>query len=183
MAAAKNEAPVEAVAPQAPTVGLTPDQLAKLIETAVTSAVREMRKPTEEELEKKEKERLKKLADVQADLDHARAVENKKKIARQYCIGNGPAHGSLHPNGSFKHSWRSQVYSPAESKLPYLVPTCERCYYQVGKIYVDHSWVQAGANLHERPNLNLETLEEWHRQSNALADTWKADAVKKEAVA
>jgi hypothetical protein len=180
MAAPKNEAPVT-TDPTQQTVAMTPSDIAKMIEAAVTSAVREMRKPTEEELEKKEKERLKKLADVQADIDHARAVENKKKIARQYCIGKGPAHGALHPNGSFKHSWRSQVHTPTDSKLPFLNPTCERCYYQVGRIYVDHSWITSGANLNEKPNLNLETLEEWKRQSDALAESWKAE--KKEAVA
>ena len=163
---AKNEQTTE----QAQQAGLvmTPDQLAKIIETAVTTAVREMKKPTEEELAKKEKERQKLLAKVQADLDHARSVEQKKKIAREYCIGNGPPHGSLNPSGAFKHTWRSQVYNPKETPLPYLIPTCEKCNYQVGKIYVDHSWVGAGANLHERPNLNLETLEEWVKQSNAL---------------
>ena len=176
---AKNEQTVENTQPQAGLV-MTPDALAKIIETAVTAAVSEMRKPTAEEIEKKNKERAKLLAKVQADLDHARAVEEKKKIARLYCIGNGPPHGSLNPSGAFKHTWRSQVYNPRETPLPYLIPTCEKCNYQVGKIYVDHSWVQAGANLHERPNLNLETLEEWVRQSNVLHESL---VKKKEAVA
>lgn len=138
---------------------MTPVTLQELLKTVVEAA----RKPNEYEQKK---------IDVEQAREKVRLAQKKQmseaEVARREGIKRNCPHGTAHPgNGTFKHTWRAAVLTPAGEK-PYFLPMCEQCQTQLDKIYATPEQVREGVELHKYQGLTVEYLERWSRESRKV---------------
>ena len=126
----------------------------------VTLAVQEMKKPTELEQIKIDKEHAKEVRAAKDQVDQARAEMERHRSAMDNC-----PHATTHPStGVTKHQWRAQVHTP-KGKSPYFVPTCTQCHSQLAKIAATNEMLMNGVALENYPSLNREALEQWAKRA------------------
>jgi hypothetical protein len=114
---------------QQPQVGISPDQLASILDAInnrsderMIKFAQELRKPTPEEQAKLDRDLAKTKERALAAARVAMADEEGKKNAAKMC-----PHGTTHEGtGVFKHQWRAQVHTPAGERA-YYIPRCTQC--------------------------------------------------------
>lgn len=136
--------------------GISANQLQEILKTVIA----EVRKPTELEQKKLDKEHSQEQKMLKQRVMLQTAEAKARESRRANC-----AHGTVHPgNNSFKHSWAGQIHSPA-GEHPYIIPTCQQCQTQTSKIYVNPATIIDGAGLDRYPSLTVDSLEAWAKGS------------------
>lgn len=119
----------------------------------------EMRKPTEIEQKKLDKEEA-----IVARAQQERLEQGKAEVARQLANKIGCRHSSTNrATGQVKHAWRGQVSTPLGRK-PFCSPVCSQCFTVLPAFAATSDMISGGVNLSDYETLNMETLEGWARE-------------------
>lgn len=139
---------VAAVNPTSVMPAMTAEQFMEL--------VRELRKPSESEQRKldKEDEQIRRA-------NEARLEQGKAEMQRKEMMKRGCQHATFNQATKVaSHTWRAQVHTP-HGKSPYFVPLCEQCHTTLPKIKANPVMLTDGVNLHNYPTLTMQELEHW----------------------
>lgn len=150
---------------------ITPEQMQKMMAgmaeifgKQMAEAIKEIKKPTEAEQKKLDKEEKELRAKQELRFKMQKAEIDSREARKQNC-----PHGTAHPgNGSFSHAWRAQVNTPAGEE-PYFIPMCTQCQTQLPKILATPDQVRNGVNLNAYPGLTMKGLEQWAASQQAVA--------------
>lgn len=128
-------------------------------------AIKELKKPTEQEQKKIDEENARTLQRVKSAALQAKMAEEQRERIAKTC-----PHGTYHPGtGAFTHQFRAQIHSPFGEK-PYFQPRCTQCGTTVkGKIYATPDQMQNGINLDQYKGIDLARLQAWADQSAQAA--------------
>jgi hypothetical protein len=126
------------------------------------AAIQELKKPSPEELAKKEASDAKIKQQQEMRFKLAKAEEDRKLMQKRSC-----RHSSYNPaTGIGKHAFRAQVHTPDGVK-PYFEPMCIQCQWIGPKIAATPDMLTQGVNLDQYPDLTIERIEEWAKTSPA----------------
>lgn len=142
---------VDAVTPP-PIENFTFPQVLEMMKVMAT----EMRKPTELEQRKLDKE------DAFIKKQQLERIElTRVEIQRKEATKRGCAHASVNrATGQVRHAWRAQVCTPSHTK-PYFIPTCSQCFSQLPPVAATTDMLTGGVNLSDYEGMNMAVLEQW----------------------
>lgn len=122
----------------------------------------EMRKPSDREQQKIDKE------DAQVRRNQAeRAQLAKSEMDRKEARKIGCPHTITHPATKVTwHRWVAQVHTPSHRK-PYFTPICQECWTQLPEIAATPAMLTDGVQLDKYQSLTRETLENWAKLTPA----------------
>lgn len=121
--------------------------------TAMREMIQDLKKPSEYEQRKIDKE-------IAAD---QRKLKDKEANARALVMGReqrmkGCTHTTYHPLTKMaNHTWTGQWHTPA-NQTAYFIPTCSQCQTQLPRIFSLTGDVSNGVNLHEYANVDIDRL-------------------------
>jgi len=119
---------------------------------ALLAAIKELKKPSEFEQRKIDKEN-----EVLRNKQMSRLTEAKAEVERKEMRMRNCPHAAAHPMGYTMHLWGGQAHTPANQPA-YFVPTCGRCQTQLPKVYCTPEQLTQGINLYTYKNIGIEDL-------------------------
>ena len=155
--------------------GISPEQLAQILDAINTKAdermikfAKELKKPSPEEQAKLDRDKAKLAERVLAAAKLAQAEEAGRANAAKFC-----PHGTTHAGTkAFTHQWRAQVHTP-DGEKPYYVPRCTQCSTTwdrwIGapspKILANSDQIQNGVNMDQWSSEQVKTVFEWAKRN------------------
>lgn len=135
--------------------------MAQMLEL-VAKMAQEMRKPSEREQRKLDKEDALIRRNEEESLQRAKSEIESREAKKRGC-----PHTMTHPATKVTwHRWVAQVHTPSHRK-PYFVPLCQQCGTQLPEIAATQAMLTEGVQLDQYPTLNMETLENWAKLTPA----------------
>ena len=147
--------------------GITMDQLLTFMsemneqnQKNLLAAVAEMKKPSDRDQAKfdKEEEKIKQQHAMRLKIAEA---EEERKLANTL----GCTHATLNQaTGVLKHAWVAKTFTPHKEK-PYWRAMCQQCLTLGPKIPATAEQLQNGMDMHLWPNVSLPQMEIWAKQA------------------